>query len=158
MDFARKQRWIGALSCILVFAVVVVWWAVIVPRTPQFKAYKSKTRIKARLYNIDPPRGVRLISLDTLEPQPNTPWAMGIYSGVIQCDAIIAHYKEQFPRQGFTVTREREDSQKHEKMLDVSAPDYQANVRCNSQTLPYTYTILMWPNPTQSHSQGAVPR
>jgi hypothetical protein len=145
MDRARKQRWIGAISIGLALLAVLLWWVVIVPRTPQFRAYKRKTQIKARLYNIEPPRGVRVVSLDTLEPPPpNDPLVMGIYSGVIECDAIIAHYKEQFPKQGFTVTQEKTDNQKHEMDLDVSAPDYHASLSCSGKSLPQTYTILMW--------------
>ena len=56
---------------------------------------------------------------------------------------MIAHYKEQFPKQGFVLKEDKEDTQKHEKLLTFASSDYQATLSCNRRGLPQQYTILV---------------
>jgi hypothetical protein len=133
---------------ILVLGVVLIWWMWIWPRTPQFKTYKRKTEIRAQLYNIEPPQGVQVIKVEVLDSpaskSTNRFVAVGTYLGVLDCDAVIAHYKEQFPKQGFTLTEEKEDPQEHDKRLSFSAPGYSASLGCTRRDLPQLYSIVMW--------------
>jgi len=145
MNGQSEAQWKSISIVTLALCVVLVWWVWIVPRTPQFKRYKRKTEIKARLYNVEPPRGVRVADVDAIE-LPSKEWmAFGTYSGLVECDAIIAHYKEQFPKQGFNLTEEKQDAQNQEKSLTFLAPDYQAILSCTGRELPQPYMIWIFP-------------
>ena len=145
MGVHGKQQRTGAWIVFLVLCVVSVWWVWIVPRTPQFKTYKRKTEIRAKLYNVEPPRGAHVVGIEVMDlKSTNRLVAVGTYSGVLECDTVIAHYKEQFPRQGFALTQEKEDTPKHDKTLSFSAPDYEASLTCTGHDLPQPYLIVMW--------------
>jgi uncharacterized protein (DUF3820 family) len=145
MNGQSEAQWKSISIVTVVLCVVLVWWVWIVPRTPQFKRYKRKTEIRARLYNVEPPRGVRVANVDAIE-LPSKQWmAFGTYSGLVECDAVIAHYKEQFPKQGFKLTEEKQDAQKQEKNLTFLASDYQAILSCTGRELPQPYMIWIFP-------------
>jgi hypothetical protein len=140
-----EAQWKSISIVTLVLCVVLVWWVWIVPRTSQFKRYKRKTQIRARLYNVEPPRGVRIADVNAIE-LPSKEWmAFGTYSGLLECDAIIAHYKEQFPKQGFTLTNEKQDAQTHETSLTFLASDDKAILSCTGRELPQPYMIWIFP-------------
>jgi len=105
----RTQLRAGVPIVILVLGVVLIWWVWIVPRTPQFKRYKRKTETKAKLYVVDPPRGVRVVNVDAVELSSKDWIGLGTYSGLVECDAVIAYYKDQFPKHGLSLTAEEED-------------------------------------------------
>jgi hypothetical protein len=149
MKGQNKTQWKSVSIVIVVLCVVLVWWVWIVPRTPQFKRYKRKTEIRARLYNVEPPRGVRVADVDAVE-LPTKEWmAFGTYTGLVECDTVIAHYKEQFPKHGFNLKEEKQDARKQEKSLTFLASDYQAILSCAGRELPQPYTIWIFPKEFQ---------
>jgi hypothetical protein len=145
---ARKQQRIGILSIIASLLAVCVWWIYVVPATAQFKAYKHKTQIRAKLYNIEPPRGARILSMETtnLSTQTNQLMAIGTYSALSECSTVIAYYKDEFPKHGFIFREQKTETEKNATSLTFSTPELTAVLTCNGRDLPQSYFIAMWEN------------
>jgi hypothetical protein len=140
---------IGAL------VLVIGFWIDQAPHFHFYRMYRMKQRLRnlslppqSRLVNIDDFGSVEvpgLVSIDSI---------MGVYSTNVDCDVVNAHYKAEFPKQGFPFD-EHQASGAKSAQLTFSAPGLSANLSCDplkgpitSQKLPKIYMITMsWTTP-----------
>jgi hypothetical protein len=143
---AKRNRRIGALSVVSALTVVLIWWTVIVPRTPQYKAYKREARLKATLGNLAPPTGSQLVNVWIVpmsDRDRRYSVAMGSYTTKSPCATVEAHYKAEFVKHGFVYKGEETAAMTHGRQLSFSSQDYDATLSCPERDRIQLYFITM---------------
>ena len=143
---AKRNRRIGALSVVSALTVVLIWWTVIAPRTPQYKAYAREARLKATLGKLAPPTGSRLVNvwiIPMVDRDRRYAIAMGSYTTKSPCATVEAHYKAEFVKHGFAYEGEEAAANTHGRQLSFSSQDYDATLNCSETRGIQLYSISM---------------
>jgi hypothetical protein len=136
--------------------LVIGFW---IDQAPRFHFYRMY-RMKQRLRSVSLPPQSQLINVSdfgTLEVHglASIDSITGLYTTKMECDAVNAHYKAEFPRHGFSYVSEHPAPGAESAQLSFSAPGLTVNLSCarwkeleESKKPPVIYMITMdWITP-----------
>jgi hypothetical protein len=128
--FLKRHR-NGTLVVIGALVLVIGFW---VDRAPHLHFYRMY-RMKQSMRSLRLPPQSRLLGIDdfnTLEVRglASIDSIMGIYSTNVDCAVVNAHYKAEFPRQGFSYVNEHTASGTESAQLKFSSPGFSASLSC----------------------------
>jgi hypothetical protein len=148
--FLKKHK-NGALVVTGALVLVIAFWIYQAPHTHFYRMYRLKQKL--RNLSLPPQTTVPTINDDTVE----LPYGLvidgviGFYSTNVDCGVVIAHYKAEFARQGFSYANEDEGKS---AALRFSSSEFSGKLICSLhlpqkqsdpilQKLPTIYLITM---------------
>ena len=142
MDSQRKYSRGGMLSIAIVL-IICAWWAIVGPR--QYRLYKGASKTKAKLQEIQPPAGTKLLDVSTSH-RSGWPEASGNYSTDWDCGRVKTYYKTELATFGFTVQNEYKSLQSQPKPDSIlfSSSEYDLGLTClDTERAPRIYMIIL---------------
>jgi hypothetical protein len=143
MPSADKQKRIAIISVVAALVVAGTFWALVIPRIMRYLAPQEtrNTELEEVLHSIDPPAETRLIKIKTVEKH-GIPVVVGTYSTDLDCESVKAHYKQEFPKHGFSYANENQYVEPGRVGMDLSSPEYFSTLICNVVSRPPTSYVI----------------